>query len=66
MRIVNLYPTPSVSRAILRHNANTPVDNVADGIIITPSHNPPEHGGIKYNPPHGGPADTAVTSGLKP
>lgn len=58
-------PTPSVSRAILRHNADTTAENVADGIIITPSHNPPEHGGIKYNPPHGGPADTAVTKRIE-
>ena len=58
-------PTPSVSRAILRHNATATAQDVADGIIITPSHNPPEHGGIKYNPPHGGPADTAVTKRIE-
>ncbi len=52
-------PTPAVSHAILTHNAGA--GNKADGIVITPSHNPPEDGGFKYNPPHGGPADTAVT-----
>ena len=58
-------PTPSVSRAILRHNAHGNTEDMADGIIITPSHNPPEHGGIKYNPPHGGPADTEVTKRIE-
>jgi phosphoglucomutase len=53
-------PTPAVSHAILRHNRDRTSD-LADGIVITPSHNPPEDGGFKYNPPHGGPADTAVT-----
>ena len=53
-------PTPAVSRAIIRHNR---VNNEhADGILITPSHNPPEDGGIKYNPPHGGPAGAEATS----
>jgi phosphoglucomutase len=52
--------TPVVSRAILRWNAAR-TEGVADGIVITPSHNPPEDGGFKYNPPNGGPADTAVT-----
>ncbi|MGA7510453.1 MAG: phosphoglucomutase (alpha-D-glucose-1,6-bisphosphate-dependent) [Erwinia billingiae] len=52
-------PTPAISNAILEHNkAGGPQ---ADGIVITPSHNPPEDGGIKYNPPNGGPADTNVT-----
>lgn len=52
-------PTPAISNAILEHNkAGGPK---ADGIVITPSHNPPEDGGIKYNPPNGGPADTNVT-----
>lgn len=52
-------PTPAISHAILEHNkAGGPL---ADGIVITPSHNPPEDGGIKYNPPNGGPADTNVT-----
>jgi phosphoglucomutase len=54
-------PTPVISRAILVHNRkHKPV--MADGIVITPSHNPPEDGGLKYNPPHGGPADTRITS----
>jgi phosphoglucomutase len=53
-------PTPAVSHAILRHNRGRR-DGLADGIIITPSHNPPEDGGFKYNPPHGGPADTDAT-----
>jgi phosphoglucomutase len=53
-------PTPSVSHAILRYNRGR-VDHLADGIVITPSHNPPEDGGFKYNPPNGGPADTDVT-----
>lgn len=53
-------PTPVVSRAILVHNRGRR-DGLADGIVITPSHNPPESGGIKYNPPNGGPADTDVT-----
>ncbi|MGO1226354.1 MULTISPECIES: phosphoglucomutase (alpha-D-glucose-1,6-bisphosphate-dependent) [unclassified Brachybacterium] len=57
-------PTPAVSHAILTHNrgraANDP--GRADGIVITPSHNPPRDGGFKYNPPHGGPADTDATS----
>ena len=52
-------PTPAISHAILRHNARGGA--TADGIVITPSHNPPEDGGFKYNPPHGGPADTGVT-----
>jgi phosphoglucomutase len=53
-------PTPVVSRAILVHNRLQP-SAPADGIVVTPSHNPPEDGGLKYNPPHGGPADTGVT-----
>ncbi len=53
-------PTPVVSRAILAWNQRTG-DRSADGIVVTPSHNPPEDGGFKYNPPHGGPADTGVT-----
>lgn len=52
-------PTPAISHAILTHNAHG--GTKADGIVITPSHNPPEDGGFKYNPPHGGPADTDVT-----
>jgi phosphoglucomutase len=57
-------PTPAVSHAILTHNA-AGADRPADGIVITPSHNPPEDGGFKYNPPHGGPADTAVTAEIQ-
>src|SRR3984957_7137114 len=53
-------PTPVISRAILVHNRGRK-DHLADGIIITPSHNPPEDGGFKYNPTNGGPADTDVT-----
>ncbi|EEP91603.1 phosphoglucomutase [Yersinia kristensenii] len=53
-------PTPAISHAILCYNAQG--KNLADGIVITPSHNPPEDGGIKYNPPNGGPADTNLTS----
>jgi phosphoglucomutase len=54
-----LTPTPAVSHAILRLNRGAGAD--ADGIVITPSHNPPRDGGIKYNPPHGGPADSDAT-----
>ena len=53
-------PTPAVSHAILRHNRGR-TSGMADGIVVTPSHNPPEDGGFKYNPPHGGPADADVT-----
>jgi len=53
-------PTPVISHAILQYNKNHP-DALADGIVITPSHNPPEDGGFKYNPPNGGPADSDVT-----
>jgi phosphoglucomutase len=53
-------PTPVVSHAILTYNRGR-TSGLADGILITPSHNPPEDGGFKYNPPHGGPADTDVT-----
>jgi phosphoglucomutase len=53
-------PTPAISHAILVHNRGR-TSGLADGIVITPSHNPPEDGGFKYNPPHGGPADTDVT-----
>lgn len=54
-------PTPVISHAILVHNREAG-RAVADGIVITPSHNPPEDGGFKYNPPNGGPADTNITS----
>jgi phosphoglucomutase len=53
-------PTPVISRAILVYNRSRK-EHLADGIVITPSHNPPEDGGFKYNPPNGGPADTDVT-----
>lgn len=56
--------TPAVSHAILKWNAGR-TDKLADGIIITPSHNPPRDGGFKYNPPHGGPADTDVTGDIE-
>ncbi|HJA59536.1 MAG TPA: phosphoglucomutase (alpha-D-glucose-1,6-bisphosphate-dependent) [Candidatus Brevibacterium intestinavium] len=56
-------PTPAVSHAILGYNAGkSRADAQADGIIVTPSHNPPSDGGIKYNPPHGGPAGTETTT----
>ncbi len=57
-------PTPAVSHAILRHN-EAGLGGLADGIVITPSHNPPEDGGFKYNPPSGGPADTAATKWIE-
>ncbi|ATQ28376.1 phosphoglucomutase [Rhodococcus ruber Chol-4] len=57
-------PTPAVSHAILRHNAAAGSGARADGIVVTPSHNPPRDGGFKYNPPHGGPADTDATSAI--
>jgi phosphoglucomutase len=57
-------PTPAVSHAILQHNRDRD-RGLADGIVITPSHNPPEDGGIKYNPPNGGPADTDVTGWIQ-
>ena len=53
-------PTPAISHAILTYNADRKTGQ-ADGVVITPSHNPPEDGGYKYNPPHGGPADSATT-----
>jgi len=57
-----ITPTPVISRAILVYNrGRKKEDHLADGIVITPSHNPPEDGGFKYNPPNGGPADTDVT-----
>ncbi len=57
-------PTPVISRAILVHNRDAAAPR-ADGIVITPSHNPPRDGGIKYNPPNGGPADTDVTGWIE-
>jgi phosphoglucomutase len=57
-------PTPSISRAILTHNRNKK-GVLADGIVVTPSHNPPADGGFKYNPPQGGPADTDVTDWIQ-
>ena len=59
-----LTPTPSISRAILVHN-RARENGLADGIVVTPSHNPPADGGFKYNPPHGGPADTDVTEWIQ-
>ncbi len=62
-------PTPAVSHAILRHNRALAADAgaaaQADGIVVTPSHNPPYDGGFKYNPPHGGPADTDATKWIE-
>jgi len=60
----NFTPTPAVSHAILVYN-RTRSAGLADGIVITPSHNPPESGGFKYNPPNGGPADTQITGWIE-
>ena len=57
-------PTPVISHAILTYNRGRTA-GLADGVVITPSHNPPEDGGYKYNPPHGGPADTDVTAKIE-
>jgi len=57
-------PTPVISHAILTHNRGR-AEGLADGIVITPSHNPPEDGGIKYNPPSGGPADVDITGWIE-
>jgi phosphoglucomutase len=57
-------PTPSLSHAVLTYNRGRKM-NLADGIVITPSHNPPEDGGFKYNPPSGGPADTTATKWIE-
>jgi phosphoglucomutase len=57
-------PTPVISHAILTYNKGRK-DGLADGVVITPSHNPPEDGGFKYNPPNGGPADTDITAGIE-
>ncbi len=60
-RDAGVTPTPVISRAILVYNRGRK-EHLADGIVVTPSHNPPEDGGFKYNPPNGGPADTDVTA----
>ncbi|MFI5192877.1 MAG: phosphoglucomutase (alpha-D-glucose-1,6-bisphosphate-dependent) [Chitinophagales bacterium] len=57
-------PTPVISHAILTYNGNR-TTGLADGIVITPSHNPPDDGGFKYNPPNGGPADTEITKWIE-
>jgi phosphoglucomutase len=57
-------PTPVISHAILTYNKGRE-KGLADGVVITPSHNPPEDGGFKYNPPNGGPADTDITAGIE-
>jgi phosphoglucomutase len=57
-------PTPVISHAILTYNKGRGT-GLADGVVITPSHNPPEDGGFKYNPPNGGPADTDITAGIE-
>jgi phosphoglucomutase len=57
-------PTPVISHAILTHNRGRTAGR-ADGVVITPSHNPPDDGGFKYNPPHGGPADTETTKAIE-
>jgi phosphoglucomutase len=57
-------PTPALSRAILLHNDGR-TDGLADGIVVTPSHNPPEDGGFKYNPPDGGPAGSQITAAIQ-
>ena len=60
----DVTPTPVISQAILAYNRGR-TEGLADGIVITPSHNPPEYGGIKYDPPSGGPADTPVTDWIQ-
>jgi phosphoglucomutase len=57
-------PTPVISHAILSYNHDKKI-GLADGIVVTPSHNPPHDGGFKYNPPNGGPADNAITGGIE-
>ncbi len=57
-------PTPAISRAVLAHNQGRK-EKLADAIVVTPSHNPPEDGGFKYNPPNGGPADTSITNWIQ-
>src|SRR2546426_98394 len=63
-RADGVTPTPAVSHAILVHNRGRR-EHLADGIVVTPSHNPPSDGGFKYNPPNGGPADTDVTGWIQ-
>jgi phosphoglucomutase len=63
-RADGITPTPVISRAILVHNRGRE-SGLADGIVVTPSHNPPEDGGFKYNPPNGGPADVDVTKWIQ-
>ena len=63
--VLGYTPTPALSHAILTYNANKIGNAQADGIVITPSHNPPEDGGFKYNPPNGGPADTSATKWIE-
>ncbi|MEO7338359.1 MAG: phosphoglucomutase (alpha-D-glucose-1,6-bisphosphate-dependent) [Caldimonas sp.] len=57
-------PTPAISHAILSHNRGR-TSGLADGIVVTPSHNPPDNGGFKYNPPNGGPAGADITAGIE-
>lgn len=57
-------PTPAVSHAILTHNRGR-TSGLADGVVVTPSHNPPADGGFKYNPPNGGPAGSDATSWIQ-
>jgi len=54
-------PTPAISHAILKYNRDPAHTDIADGIVVTPSHNPPDNGGFKYNPPHGGPSGSDAT-----
>jgi phosphoglucomutase len=63
-RAEGFTPTPAISRAILVYNRDR-ADRLADGIVVTPSHNPPEDGGFKYNPPNGGPAEADVTGWIE-
>ncbi len=57
-------PTPAISHAILTYNRGR-TSGLADGIVVTPSHNPPDSGGFKYNPPNGGPADKQITNAIE-
>jgi phosphoglucomutase len=63
LRTEGYVPTPAVSHAILEHNRGA--DRKADGIVATPSHNPPRDGGFKYDPPHGGPAESSITKAIQ-